>query len=147
MTLKSSSPPPPNSLKDQSPKSENGSDELSAQNLADFYLGIEQFNNREFFGCHETLEKIWVQYKGSQRELIQGIIQLAVAYHHLLHGNKKGALKLMHRALYRLAKYPPTAMRIHLADLSISVKSNIKEMGDSPNLKVEEVAIPRVRLL
>ena len=57
-------------------------------------LGIEQFNQQDFFDCHETLEDLWRLDTSGERELIQGIIQIAVGYYHYLRENRVGALKL-----------------------------------------------------
>ena len=121
---------------------ESACDQLSPEHLSEFYRGIDEFNNKEFFACHETLEKIWLKHKGIHRDLLQGLIQLAVAYHHLLRGNEKGALKLMSRALARIKKYPSPSLRIELSDLSTSIESNIEQMSNHA-----QVAIPRVRLI
>src|SRR5689334_1346778 len=37
--------------------------------------GIEQFNHREYFECHETLENIWNREARPIRTLYKGILQ------------------------------------------------------------------------
>ncbi len=69
--------------------------------------GIAEFNSREFFLCHETLEELWKDYKAQDREAIQGIIQIAVGFYHLDRDNQKGALKLFERGLRRVEKFGP----------------------------------------
>ena len=70
-----------------------------------FQRGIEQFNEGDYFEAHETLEALWKSESGPVRNLLQGIIQLAVALHHVRRGNQKGALSLLERALVRLGPY------------------------------------------
>jgi predicted metal-dependent hydrolase len=72
---------------------------------AEFLQGIKEFNARQFFDCHETLEAVWKKTTSPRREFIQGIIQAAVAFYHLDRGNLPGAIKLFRRALPRLQKF------------------------------------------
>lgn len=69
-----------------------------------FVKGLSEFNRQDFFQCHETLEELWKTLSGDERELTQGIIQIAVGYHHLLKDNRTGALKLLKRGLERVER-------------------------------------------
>jgi len=71
---------------------------------AAFRLGIEQFNRQEFFAAHETWEAIWLASAGRDKVFLQGIIQLAAAFHHWRGGNTRGALSLLRRGLDKLAR-------------------------------------------
>jgi uncharacterized protein len=123
------------------------SDQLSKNELDDFYLGINQFNEQKFFECHETLEKIWLKQEGETKELLQGLIQLAVGYHHMLNGNAKGALKLLVRGLARVTKYKPSALGLNLSDLCQAVQSTLEELEKSKMAPTRASSIPRVRFL
>lgn len=70
-----------------------------------FILGIELFNQREFFECHEILEELWKVQEEPDRQLTQGIIQIAVAYHHALRANHRGAVKLIRKGLPRIKSF------------------------------------------
>lgn len=48
-----------------------------------------------FFEAHERLEGEWRVLEGRRRSALQGVIQLAVALHHLAHGNARGAAALV----------------------------------------------------
>lgn len=48
-----------------------------------------------FFEAHERLEGEWRELGGRRRCALQGVIQLAVALHHLGHGNARGAASLV----------------------------------------------------
>jgi predicted metal-dependent hydrolase len=120
---------------------------LSDEDRKLFFEGISQFNERKFFQCHETLEKIWLKQKGSEKEALQALIQLAVAYHHFLKGNRAGALKLLNRALPRLNRHQPTALGIAFSELSLAVQSNIELLSNCPDFEGQQMAIPRVRCL
>jgi len=43
-----------------------------------FARGIEEFNNRYFFECHDTLEDLWMDTVGRDRLFLQGLIQVSV---------------------------------------------------------------------
>jgi predicted metal-dependent hydrolase len=89
----------------------DNSDELAGQ-LEDFLAGIQEFNAGLFYQCHETLEKVWRNQNSEKRQFTQGIIQLAVAYHHLENHNEVGAIKLFKRALPRLIKFGPVCLGV-----------------------------------
>jgi predicted metal-dependent hydrolase len=54
--------------------------------------GVQQFNAREFFECHETLEELWRAEEDLVRYLYQGILHVGVGYYHLSRGNHHGAI-------------------------------------------------------
>jgi predicted metal-dependent hydrolase len=54
--------------------------------------GIREFNNQEWFECHETVEDLWIGETGEVRDFYQGLIQIAVALHHWRNGNFGGAV-------------------------------------------------------
>lgn len=78
---------------------------------------IAQFNARDYFVCHETLETIWRAEPGPIRTLYKGILQVGVGCYHLLRGNYKGAtIKLASGADY-LEPYAPVCMGVQVARL------------------------------
>jgi predicted metal-dependent hydrolase len=64
-------------------------------------VGFELFNRARFFEAHEVLEEVWRSLPGDQplRRHLQGMVQLAVAFHHESTGNYVGARSVMARAL------------------------------------------------
>jgi hypothetical protein len=57
------------------------------------------------FHAHEILEGTWKAAPEPERDLWQGLAQLAVGLTHLLRGNQAGATTLLQRARRRLAGY------------------------------------------
>jgi hypothetical protein len=49
------------------------------------------FDARLFFEVHELLEPYWMRAEGATREALQGLIQIAVGFQHLVNGNLEGA--------------------------------------------------------
>lgn len=79
--------------------------------------GIEQFNHREYFECHETLEGIWIKEQRPIRTLYKGILQVGVGCYHLLRNNYRGAtIKLDSGARY-LEPFAPRCMGVDVARL------------------------------
>jgi predicted metal-dependent hydrolase len=66
--------------------------------------GVDLFNRACFFEAHEVLEDIWrsVGREEPGRRHWQGLVQLAVAFHHQSTGNFLGARSVMERALRNL---------------------------------------------
>ncbi len=64
------------------------------------------------FHAHEVLEAAWKSAPEAERELWQGLAQLAVGFTHVRRGNAKGAQSLLRRAADRLAAHdrPPHAI-------------------------------------
>lgn len=65
--------------------------------------GVRLFNERKFWHAHEAWEAIWLE---SKSPFLQGLIQLAAAYHHVQRGNLRGAERLFDAALAKLREYP-----------------------------------------
>lgn len=65
---------------------------------------VSHFNAGDFFTCHEVLEQaLWRPApEGADRTFYHGLIQISVGYHHALHGNQVGALRLLARGEARL---------------------------------------------
>jgi len=56
-----------------------------------YLQGIERFNRGEYFESHEVWEGLWRREPEPPRSFYQGLIQAAVALHHLRCGNLTGA--------------------------------------------------------
>jgi predicted metal-dependent hydrolase len=79
--------------------------------------GITQFNDGDYFTCHETIERLWLAERGDVRRMYQGIIQLAAGLHHVSGGNLKGALALIERGTAKLEAFQPRCLGIDVAGL------------------------------
>src|SRR5687767_2640577 len=60
------------------------------------------FDARLYFEVHELLEPFWLRAAGRERETLQGLIQVAVGFHHLANGNGPGARALLHDGAAKL---------------------------------------------
>ena len=73
-------------------------------NHGDFNRGVELFNRAHFFDAHEVLEDVWRSLPRDRptRRHLQGMVQLAVAFHHESTGNHVGARSVLERAMCNL---------------------------------------------
>lgn len=60
------------------------------------------FHAHLYFEVHELLEPYWLRAEGSDREALQGLIQVAVGFAHLANGNVGGARALLHDGCARV---------------------------------------------
>jgi hypothetical protein len=56
-----------------------------------------------YFEVHELLEPHWFRALAAEREALQGLIQIAVGFQHLVNGNPRGALALLHEGAAKAA--------------------------------------------
>ena len=56
-----------------------------------------------FFEVHELLEPHWFRATGPEREALQGLIQVAVGFQHLVNGNRRGGFALLHEGAAKVA--------------------------------------------
>ena len=90
--------------------------------------GIEEFNQGLYFECHETLEEIWLEDHGKDREFYQGIIQIAAGYFKWEQGVLTGAIKLWMSGLQKLERYGPAHLGVELGSFVSGVKENLKQV-------------------
>lgn len=73
--------------------------------LKELRQGIELFNRREFFKCHEILEDQWLHETSDLKDLYQALIKIAVGFYHAERKNYAGALKCLRRGLKQIEPY------------------------------------------
>lgn len=74
---------------------------------AEFWQGVEAFNQEEFYACHDILEALWLEAAALDGNFYQGILQIAVACYHLGNGNWQGCVTLLGEGIRRLYSYQP----------------------------------------
>ncbi|MBD2103828.1 DUF309 domain-containing protein [Leptolyngbya sp. FACHB-261] len=93
-----------------------------------FWQGVEQFNQGEFYACHDTLEALWMEAIEPPRSFYQGVLQLAVACYHLGNQNWRGAVVLLGEGISRLRRYPDDYGGIDVDALLISSSALLTEL-------------------
>ncbi len=84
---------------------------------AEFWQAIDQFNQQEFYDCHDILENLWMEAAEPQRTFYQGILQIAVALYHLGNQNHRGAVILLGEGSRRLWHYRPSYFELDITQL------------------------------
>lgn len=85
--------------------------------------GIEQFNHRAFYRCHDSIELVWVDEPGDVRLLYQGLLQISVALYHVQKGNRRGTDKMMARGKGKLLPFLPACQGIDVTGLMIGIEA------------------------
>lgn len=97
------------------------------------------------FRAHEVLEAAWKAAPPGDRDLWQGLAQLAVGLTHAQRGNARGAVTLLRRGAERIGGYPPAGPHgIDVAGLQLwatELADQIETTGEIP------AAGPRVTLV
>jgi predicted metal-dependent hydrolase len=84
------------------------------------------------FHAHEVLEAAWKAAPDAERDLWQGLAQIAVGLTHALRGNAHGAATLLRRGAKRLDRYPDhgphgidvAGLRIRCTELARLIESS-----------------------
>ena len=87
-----------------------------------FRKGLEQFNHHHFFDAHETWEEIWLHSPEPEKTFLQGIIQVAAAFHHYTRGNAAGARSLLEAGLKKLEQFPEVHRGLELEELRAAAR-------------------------
>ncbi len=98
----------------------------------EFWHGVEQFNQGQFYACHDTLEALWIEAAQQQKAFYQGILQIAVGLYHLGNSNWRGAVILLGEGINRLHPYPSTYSEIdvdELVDRSAALLKALQQAG------------------
>ena len=113
------------------------------------FKGIEEFNNGLYFECHETLEEIWLEDHGPDREFYQGIIQVAAGYFKWEQGVLIGAIKLWRSGLAKLSAYPAVHLGVNLEAFVQGVRDNLKqvEVAHQKGEGCPELTVPILSLI
>src|SRR5580704_11225495 len=94
-----------------------------------FQRGISHFNAQEFFEAHEVWEEIWLVEAEPEKTFLQGIIQIAAAFHHYCRGNTDGTESLLAAGIVKLSRFPPDHRGLNIEELRSSAKHWARSVG------------------
>lgn len=104
--------------------------------IEEFWVGVEQFNQKEFYACHDTLEALWMEAEDGDRNFYQGILQISVALYHLGNSNWRGGVILLGEGISRLRNYEPNYFEIDVENLINESAELLKELQESGPEKI-----------
>jgi uncharacterized protein len=102
----------------------------SAEKEEKFELGLAHFNSRMFFEAHEVWEEIWLVEAEPEKTFLQGLIQLAAAFHHYERGNPSGAESLLASGIVKLARFPERHHGLSIGELREAAKQWARLLGE-----------------
>jgi predicted metal-dependent hydrolase len=88
---------------------------------APFELGVELIRAGRYFEAHEELETEWRAAEPAERDFLQGLVHVAVAWYQAGRGNRPGCERQLEKAARRLGPYAPTHRGVDVAGLLIQV--------------------------
>ncbi len=107
----------------------------------EFWQGVDQFNQGQFYACHDTLEALWIDATEPPKTFYQGILQIAVGIYHLSNLNWRGAVILLGEGINRLRRYPATYSGIDVDELLSQSVVLLKTLQQTGPEKVSEWVI------
>jgi predicted metal-dependent hydrolase len=114
-----------------------------------FEHGIKLFNEKKFYECHDVLEDVWFDIRDETRKFYQGLIHLAVGFHHILERqNPKGAESQLRKGLDKLNYYKPEFQGVELMDLLKKIEICLLEIQGKDKkdvLILEDTYIPEIK--
>lgn len=82
-----------------------------------FERGLELIRAGEFFAAHEELETAWRAAEPAERDFLQGLVHVAVAWYQAGRGNRVGCERQLEKARRRLTPYAPAHRGVDVAAL------------------------------
>lgn len=103
--------------------------EEDKQSFEDTFLdALNLFNSQKWYEAHDAFEDIWNTLDGDKRQIIQGILQVAVSQFHLSKGNLNGATILLGEGLGRIKNRTDTNLGIDLETFCESLEKLLKKL-------------------
>ena len=119
---------------------------VNTKNFQDsLILAIKLFNNHKWYEAHDAFEDLWNVIEGEERQIIQGILQVAVSQFHLSKGNLNGATILLGEGLGRIKTRTNINLGIDLESFSKSLEILLEKL--QYNEEVKDSDSPFLRLI
>ena len=77
--------------------------------------GLERIRTGAYFAAHEELEDEWRAAPSEERDFLQGLVHVAVAWYQAGRGNRPGCERQLAKAARRLAGYAPSHRGVDVA--------------------------------
>lgn len=109
------------------------------------HRGVELYRAGRYFDCHEVWEEVWRSTTPEPKDLIQGLIQVAVGVYHFERGKPEVALRVLAKGRRRVELYPSPSLGLDLDLLldgvrrwELALGDGATEPGSPPNLRLIE---------
>ena len=108
-----------------------------------FESGVRHFNAGRFFQAHEVWEELWLAAAQPEKTFLQGLIQVAAAFHHHGRGNARGRQSLLAAGIAKLAECPDDFRGIAIAKLRDEIEA-WRKSGQAERDRGSR-AVPKIR--
>ena len=108
--------------------------DLTTAEEAHLAHGIALFNSGKFWEAHEAWEKIWMNHPEEGRFFIQGLIQLAAAYHQLGKKVYRGVVIHLKQARERLRLFPSDFLGIDIPPILQAIDNSLSAIESQSSL-------------
>ncbi|KEF43459.1 MAG: hypothetical protein ER33_01565 [Cyanobium sp. CACIAM 14] len=108
------------------------------------WQAVAQFNDADWYACHDGFEELWHETQGPMRPVLQGLLQIAVAELHLERANRRGATVLMGEGLGRLRRCDDQSLGLSLAPLRAVASERLGGLQAGADLA--SLPLPRLEL-
>ena len=107
-----------------------------------FRKGLEAFNSGLFYEAHEHWEEVWLDTPDPEKMFLQGLIQVAAAFHHYSRANRQGTHNLLRAGLTKVERFPHVHGGLELEPLRVAVRRWLAALQAGEDPAKEE--IPRI---
>jgi uncharacterized protein len=93
--------------------------------------GVDLIRRGEYFEAHEELEEAWRAADLEEKDFFQGLVHVAVAWHHAGRGNRPGCERQLAKAARRLERFAPEHRGVDVAAVleSVAAAQRVVESG------------------
>jgi predicted metal-dependent hydrolase len=102
--------------------------------------GLELIRTGAYFEAHEELEDEWRGAPAEERDFLQGLVHVAVAWLHAGRGNRPGCERQLEKARRRLSPYAPTHRGVDVGSILAQVEA-AERKATAENLELDPVRI------
>ena len=88
-----------------------------------YLSGLDLIRSGEFFAAHEELETAWRAAEPAERDFLQGLVHVAVAWYQAGRGNRVGCERQLEKASRRLAAYAPAHRGVDVSAVLAQVET------------------------
>jgi predicted metal-dependent hydrolase len=112
-----------------------------------YLQGIASFNRRAYFDAHDCWERWWIEEGRPADGFAKGLVQAAVAMHHLARGNVRGCQKLLDSSRQVLSRFPAGHQGLDIDRLLDAISRCCQQAVDGPNRTPDPAAYPQIELV
>src|SRR6202162_4134957 len=95
-----------------------------------YQKGLEAFNSAHFYDAHEHWEEVWLEPPNPDKMFLQGLIQVAAAFHHYSRANLLGTRNLLQAGLLKLDRFPGVHGGLEIEALREAVRGWLADLDD-----------------